>query len=43
MRKRYRWNARKCVGNALVALTVLGCNALVFWILYTWILLGGAG
>ena len=40
--KRYRWNARKCVGNVLALLTVLGFNAIVCWMLIRWVTLGGA-
>lgn len=40
--KKYRWNWKKCLGNLAVLLTVLGANALVFWMLLRWATLGGA-
>jgi len=40
--KKYRFNAKKCVANVLVLLTVLGVNAVVFWMLVQWVTLGGA-
>lgn len=40
--KKYRWNAKKCVANLAVLLMILGTNALVFWMLARWVLLGGA-
>lgn len=40
--KKYKWNARKCLGNLGVLLTVVGVNVLVFWMLWTWVIQGGA-
>ena len=40
--KKYRWNAKKYAANLAVLLTVLGVNALVFWMLLRWATLGGA-
>ena len=40
--KKYRWNVRKCLGNLGTLLTLLGFNALVFWMLWTWVIQGGA-
>ncbi len=40
--RRYTWNKRKFAANALILLTVLSVNALVFWMLARWVLLGGA-
>lgn len=40
--KKYRFNAKKCVANMLVLLTVLSVNAIFFWMLVRWVLLGGA-
>lgn len=40
--KKYRWNAKKCAANMVTLLTVLGVNALVFWMLTRWVILGGA-
>ena len=40
--KKYRWNAKKCAANLAVLLTILGANALVFWMLFRWATLGGA-
>lgn len=40
--KKYRFNARKCVVNMLVLLTVLSINAIFFWMLVRWATLGGA-
>lgn len=42
MAKRYRWNKRTFVKNLLMLLTVLGYNALIVWMFYRWIILGGA-
>lgn len=42
MAKRYRWNKRTFFKNLLMLLTVLGVNALVFWMLTRWVILGGA-
>lgn len=42
MKKKYRWNAKKCASNMAVLLTVLGVNVVVFWLLVNWISLGGA-
>lgn len=40
--KKYKWNVHKFLSNMAVLLTVLGFNALVFWMLWTWVALGGA-
>lgn len=40
--KKYRWNVHKFLSNMAVLLTVLGVNALAFWMLARWVLLGGA-
>ncbi len=40
--KRYRWNKKKFAANMAVLLTVLGVNALAFWMLTRWVILGGA-
>lgn len=40
--KKYKWNARKCLGNLGVLLTVVGVNVLVFWMLWIWVIQGGA-
>lgn len=40
--KKYKWNARKFLGNLGVLLTLLGVNVLVFWMLWTWVIQGGA-
>jgi len=40
--KTYRWNWKKCAANMVTLLTLLGVNAVVFWMLVRWISLGGA-
>lgn len=40
--KKYRWNLHKFLGNLAVLLTVLGVNVAVFWMLWNWVVLGGA-
>ncbi len=40
--RRYRWNWKKCLANLGVLLTVVGINVLVFWMLWTWVIQGGA-
>lgn len=42
MKTKYRWNWRKCAANMAMLLTVLSVNAVAFWMLWTWITLGGA-
>lgn len=39
---KYKWNVRKCLGNLGALAVILGFNALVFWMLWTWVVLGGA-
>ncbi len=40
--RKWRWNKRKFAANMAVLVTVLSVNALVFWMLARWVLLGGA-
>lgn len=40
--KKYRWNKKKFAANMAVLAMFLGFNALVFWMLARWVLLGGA-
>ena len=42
MKGKYRWNKRKCAANMAALLTVLSVNAVVFWMLWRWVMLGGA-
>ena len=42
MSRKYRWNKKKFAANMVTLLTVLGVNALVFWMLTRWVILGGA-
>ena len=40
--KKYKWNVPKFLGNLATLLLVLGVNAIAFWMLWTWVILGGA-
>ena len=40
--KRYRWNKRKCFGNLAELATMTGMAALLVWMIYRAIMLGGA-